>query len=272
MNLVNGTALPGPHLVKKQEDTEDKGPGKDSKPVKTALNRVPRSSRPTFAAPLSSLTCTVLLFLGACVSFTIHNLSIALASLLWQNACRKQKMRCEGAENPPCKRCRQQSLECLFEKPNREASLTGEAGLECVFVPHSSLSRALHRLRRIRSLEAHVADIRQSQTAIQNSLVEIVNHLRAGTATMIRSPSALSSAYFHPSPNVHADSPASMSTPVSARPPLDAGHTMMSTPQSVSPSARPPSSPVCSKLFVTSLSRCIPVLPWLPCEQMVMPK
>jgi hypothetical protein len=41
-------------------------------------------------------------------------------------------MRCEGAENPPCKRCRQQSLECLFEKPNREASLTGEAGLECV--------------------------------------------------------------------------------------------------------------------------------------------
>ena len=41
-------------------------------------------------------------------------------------------MRCEGAENPPCKRCRQQSLDCLFEKPNREASLTGEAGLECV--------------------------------------------------------------------------------------------------------------------------------------------
>ena len=39
-------------------------------------------------------------------------------------------MRCEGAENPPCKRCRQQSLDCLFEKPNREASLTGEAGLE----------------------------------------------------------------------------------------------------------------------------------------------
>lgn len=41
-------------------------------------------------------------------------------------------MRCEGAENPPCKRCRQQSLDCLFEKPNREASLTGEAGLEYV--------------------------------------------------------------------------------------------------------------------------------------------
>ena len=47
-----------------------------------------------------------------------------------KNACRKQKMRCEGAENPPCRRCRHAGLECLFEKPSREASLTGEAGLE----------------------------------------------------------------------------------------------------------------------------------------------
>ena len=55
--------------------------------------------------------------------------------LLPQNACRKQKMRCEGAENPPCRRCRHAGLECLFEKPTREASLTGEAGLEYVSVP-----------------------------------------------------------------------------------------------------------------------------------------
>ena len=41
-------------------------------------------------------------------------------------------MRCEGAENPPCKRCRHNGLDCLFEKPTREASLTGEAGLEYV--------------------------------------------------------------------------------------------------------------------------------------------
>ena len=41
-------------------------------------------------------------------------------------------MRCEGAENPPCRRCRHAGLECLFEKPQREASLTGEAGLEYV--------------------------------------------------------------------------------------------------------------------------------------------
>lgn len=109
----------------KQEDAEpdSKSSKGDIKPVVRTLNRVPR----------------------AC------------------NACRKQKMRCEGAENPPCKRCRHAGLECLFEKPSREASLTGEAGLE-----------------RIRSLEAHVADIRQSQAAIQNTLAEIVAHLRGG--------------------------------------------------------------------------------------------
>ncbi|KAF8481051.1 hypothetical protein DFH94DRAFT_667683 [Russula ochroleuca] len=174
---INGAGPPGSHFVKKLEPTEDRGGGKDIKPVRTTLNRVPRSSE--------------------------------------ANACRKQKMRCEGAENPPCKRCRQQSLECLFEKPNREASLTGEAGLE-----------------RIRSLESHVADIRQSQTAIQNTLVEIVNHLRAGSTGVVRSPSAFPPTYIHSSPNVHADSPGSMSTPVSARPPLDAGHPIiMSTPQ-----------------------------------------
>jgi hypothetical protein len=95
----------------------------------------------------------------------------------------------------------------------------------------SSISRSLHRIRRIRTLESHVADIRQSQTAIQNTLVELVNHLRAGSANMIRSPSAFPPTYMHPSPNVHADSPASMSTPVSARPTLDSGHTIMSASQ-----------------------------------------
>ncbi|OBZ79930.1 Transcriptional activator of proteases prtT [Grifola frondosa] len=113
--------------VKKQEEMEvdsKSGQKPDSKPAVRTLNRVPR----------------------AC------------------NACRKQKMRCEGAENPPCRRCRHAGLECLFEKPTREASLTGEAGLE-----------------RIRSLEAHVADIRQTQTVIQNTLVEIATHLRGGS-------------------------------------------------------------------------------------------
>ncbi|KAF9479712.1 hypothetical protein BDN70DRAFT_878465 [Pholiota conissans] len=117
----------------KKQEDDDKSEKRDIKPVPKTLNRVPR----------------------AC------------------NACRKQKMRCEGADNPPCKRCRNTGLECLFEKPSREATLTGEAGLE-----------------RIRSLEAHVAEIRHTQTTISNTLAELVSHLRAGAAVSARSPSA----------------------------------------------------------------------------------
>ncbi|KAG6887862.1 hypothetical protein C0995_012113 [Termitomyces sp. Mi166 len=109
--------------VPPKHEIDEKPEKRDTKPTVKTLNRVPR----------------------AC------------------NACRKQKMRCEGADNPPCKRCRNTNLECLFEKPSREATLTGEAGLE-----------------RIRSLEAHVADIRQTQTTISNTLTELVAHLRGG--------------------------------------------------------------------------------------------
>ncbi|KAJ7042412.1 hypothetical protein C8F04DRAFT_1207929 [Mycena alexandri] len=102
-----------------------------------------------------------------------------------RNACRKQKMRCEGADNPPCRRCRNTGLECLFEKPSREATLTGEAGLE-----------------RIRSLEAH--------TSIQSSVAEILTHLRGGAAHT-RSPSY---------PHLHSPS---ISTPPAAQPPTPTG-------------------------------------------------
>ncbi|KAG5729514.1 hypothetical protein E4T56_gene4612 [Termitomyces sp. T112] len=133
-------------------EIDEKPDKRDTKPVVKTLNRVPR----------------------AC------------------NACRKQKMRCEGADNPPCKRCRNTNLECLFEKPSREATLTGEAGLE-----------------RIRSLEAHVADIRQTQTAISNTLTELVAHLRGGL--IARSPSAYPQP-FHQQHSPNMSSP-SMSTP-----------------------------------------------------------
>ncbi|KAF9270061.1 hypothetical protein L218DRAFT_952259 [Marasmius fiardii PR-910] len=105
------------------------------------------------------------------------------------NACRKQKMRCEGADNPPCRRCRNTGLDCLFEKPSREAGLTGEAGLE-----------------RIRSLEAHVADIRHSQSTILTVLTEIQSQLRGGVA---RSPSVYPQ-FHQQSPNLHSPS---VSTP-----------------------------------------------------------
>ncbi|KAI0778385.1 hypothetical protein BD413DRAFT_466315 [Trametes elegans] len=117
-----------------------------------------------------------------------------------RNACRKQKMRCEGAENPPCRRCRHAGLECLFEKPTREASLTGEAGLE-----------------RIRSLEAHVADIRASQTTIQNTLLEIVSHLRGGASLTSRSPSTYPP-FTHHSPGAQSLGSPAVSTPSTGAP------------------------------------------------------
>ncbi|KAJ3910125.1 hypothetical protein F5879DRAFT_930999 [Lentinula edodes] len=102
------------------------------------------------------------------------------------NACRKQKMRCEGADNPPCKRCRNAGLECLFEKPSREATLTGEAGLE-----------------RIRSLETHVVEIRNTQTSILNTLADIQASLR-GASFQNRSPSAYPPSFHHHSPSVNS--------------------------------------------------------------------
>ncbi|PPQ63001.1 hypothetical protein CVT24_006107 [Panaeolus cyanescens] len=163
-------------IVKKQEE-DDKAEKREIKPVPRTLNRVPR----------------------AC------------------NACRKQKMRCEGADNPPCKRCRHTGLECLFEKPTREATLTGEAGLEYVVPFLSNLNYCSHHLthppfRRIRSLEHHVAEIRQTQNTISQTLKELLHQVSMG-ALAARSPSAHPSSSFQPSPNLNSPS---LSTPTAA--------------------------------------------------------
>ncbi|OSD03279.1 hypothetical protein PYCCODRAFT_1434695 [Trametes coccinea BRFM310] len=165
----SSSSAPPNMSVGKQEDIDAKPDQKpDQKPVVRTLNRVPR----------------------AC------------------NACRKQKMRCEGAENPPCRRCRHAGLECLFEKPTREASLTGEAGLE-----------------RIRSLEAHVADIRATQTAIQNTLLEIASHLRGGGPPTSRSPSTYPP-FAHHSPGGQSLGSPAVSTPSTATSTLTSSHVM----------------------------------------------
>ncbi|KAI0756803.1 hypothetical protein C8Q80DRAFT_1092987 [Daedaleopsis nitida] len=169
---------PGPSIssanlsVKKQEDMDGGDPKSgqkpDQKPMVRTLNRVPR----------------------AC------------------NACRKQKMRCEGAENPPCRRCRHAGLECLFEKPTREASLTGEAGLE-----------------RIRSLESHVADIRQTQTVIQSTLMEIAAHLRGG-APPLTSRSPYPPSFIHHSPGAQSLGSPAVSTPSTITSTVPSAHPM----------------------------------------------
>lgn len=96
-------------------------------------------------------------------------------------------MKCEGADNPPCRRCRNTGLECLFEKPSREQTLTGEAGLE-----------------RIRALESHVMEIRHGQASIQAMLADIQAQLR-GASAPARSPSAYAQSY-HQSPSLHSPS------------------------------------------------------------------
>ena len=115
--------------VKKVEDPSGdppKPPKPDVKPPVKTLNRVPRMRS----------TCTHLAILlidflrGLCKALSPQPHSPTDLPLPIQNACRKQKMRCEGADNPPCRRCRHAGLECLFEKPSRDGTLAGEAGLE----------------------------------------------------------------------------------------------------------------------------------------------
>ncbi|OCF36645.1 hypothetical protein I316_01898 [Kwoniella heveanensis BCC8398] len=76
------------------------------------------------------------------------------------NNCRRMKMRCVGAEDPPCKRCKNGGLECVMEKPGR-STVGGEA--------HIGEDR-------IRSLESQVS-------SIQNTLVDLVTTLKAGMSS-----------------------------------------------------------------------------------------
>ncbi|EJD03687.1 uncharacterized protein FOMMEDRAFT_120845 [Fomitiporia mediterranea MF3/22] len=113
------------------------------------------------------------------------------------NACRKQKMRCEGADQPPCRRCRHAGLECLFEKPSREPTLTGEAGLE-----------------RIKAIEASVSDLRQTQIAIHSTLADLVQQLRAGSIPPV--PQTNFNAPFRSSPSAYTGGSPSLSTPTAS--------------------------------------------------------
>lgn len=79
-------------------------------------------------------------------------------------------------------------------------------------------------IRRIRSLEAHVAEIRASQSSIQNALAEIVGHLRGG-ATFTRSSVPYQSPYNDRSPSMQSmGSPPMSATPTGGT--MDMGHNM----------------------------------------------
>ncbi|KAF9508244.1 hypothetical protein BS47DRAFT_1303052, partial [Hydnum rufescens UP504] len=99
------------------------------------------------------------------------------------NGCRKQKMRCEGADNPPCKRYAVRLLSCLFEKPVRDTS-ANEQGLE-----------------RIRSLETAVSNI-------QSTLNELVSSMHSNQSQPSPRSAASPSSSNHP----NHSSPRALST------------------------------------------------------------
>uniref|UniRef100_V5F023 Zn(2)-C6 fungal-type domain-containing protein n=1 Tax=Kalmanozyma brasiliensis (strain GHG001) TaxID=1365824 RepID=V5F023_KALBG len=87
------------------------------------------------------------------------------------NACRKQKARCDGPENPPCRRCRQVGIECIFEKPPKEAAPSSSAA------PDTSASAD-----RIRVLESQM-------TGMQSMISELVASIKANTNAITAPPS-----------------------------------------------------------------------------------
>jgi hypothetical protein len=91
------------------------------------------------------------------------------------------------------------SIVCSRNPPGKPVSLGKQVwstSLSHRIYPHR-LTRSIPS-RRIRSLESHVADIRQTQVAIQSTLTEIVSHLRNGLGPTHRSPSAYQPPPFTP--------------------------------------------------------------------------
>ncbi|WRT67181.1 uncharacterized protein IL334_004147 [Kwoniella shivajii] len=124
------------------------------------------------------------------------------------NNCRRMKMRCVGADDPPCKRCRNGGLECVMEKPGRAGGSDGNVGED-----------------RIRSLESQVS-------AIQNTLTDLVTTLRAGMSSGASNASA-------PTPvNVTTTSPEYASSVGAISLPPSTLHSLMAPP-TASPTMNP---------------------------------
>ncbi|KAG8687340.1 hypothetical protein FRC09_013551 [Ceratobasidium sp. 395] len=117
------------------------------------------------------------------------------------NACRKQKMRCEGPDNPPCARCRAAGIQCIFEK---------------IAKPDGDSSE------RLRTLETQFA-------TMQGTLMDILSELRrpAPVAAPIpdspRQPPKDSPAYSH-SPASQSSYTVSSESGPPAPPPVNAPH------------------------------------------------
>ncbi|KIM31839.1 hypothetical protein M408DRAFT_327253 [Serendipita vermifera MAFF 305830] len=75
-------------------------------------------------------------------------------------SCRRQKMRCDGPDNPPCARCRLSGQQCVFEKVAKPDQLDGSS------------------LERLTEVEGEIAAVKNNQTTMQSTLNEILTELR----------------------------------------------------------------------------------------------
>ncbi|KAG9123641.1 hypothetical protein FRC07_014416, partial [Ceratobasidium sp. 392] len=116
------------------------------------------------------------------------------------NACRKQKMRCEGPDNPPCARCKAAGIQCVFEK---------------IAKPDGDSSE------RLRTLETQFA-------TMQGTLMDILSELRRpAPAPAPASPRQLpkdSPAYSHSPAASQSSYTAASETTSLAPPPTNAPH------------------------------------------------
>ena len=109
-------------MVGQDLDSDGEGDGRSGKgrdgdkgDKKGIINRVNRKLPPHNTLRLKADMCRSL-----CKPSNEHLLTGLMADE--QNNCRRMKMRCVGAEDPPCKRCRNAGLECVMEKPGRSAN------------------------------------------------------------------------------------------------------------------------------------------------------
>ncbi|KAM0790476.1 hypothetical protein ACM66B_003352 [Microbotryomycetes sp. NB124-2] len=131
--------------------------------------------------------------------------------------CRKQKMKCEGPDKAPCKRCRTAGVECVFEAapplaPRSRGSGASDAYIEQRFaVVEDRISRLEEKQvptssstviasnggfitdheRRIAALEAQVYALQVSVTEVQNQNQQLV----AAQANLHQQPQALPQYY-----------------------------------------------------------------------------
>lgn len=96
-------------------------------------------------------------------------------------------MKCSLEDSgPPCKRCRQTNIECLFEKPQRESALSSDAGLEYVLnLPNNKIfTRRRGMLIDIRLRHRRIKGVEDRVRGVEEKMVNMVNGLQGVQATL----------------------------------------------------------------------------------------